>query len=781
MTIHKKLLRDIYENRGANAAALVVIIIGVMIFTGAWITMDTLVLSKDLFYEQGKFPDLYAELIAAPKKVLDSLKEIPEVEAVEGRLVQDVKVPDTSKVIRLVSRTTQIGKDILIEGNLPKAGEEEFLLDNKFAQSNRYQVGDKIPVIAEGKIKYLRVCGIAYSPETIYPIKDISSIFPDARDFGIGFIEFSTLHTLTGKNYFNQILFELKDKNNLEMVQDEVKKRLSSYGLLRQYPMEDQSSNVMVDGEIKELKATMLMMPLIFLSVASLVMGIMLKRMIEQQRGQIGILKAFGYADWTVGLHYALYCFILGLSGGIVGSLLGCWFSDVMLGVYRDFFNMKYVNDKPLLFYFIQGLILSGGFSMAVGFKNALKAVQINPSEAMREEAPKDGVKSVMEYAFFFPYLFNTQGKMSIRNISRNKKRSFFVVLGFTLAFAISVLPWTFLFLMQEMVMERYEQVERYDAKVFLSNLQDKAESEREIAHFDGILLSQGILDIPVTLIREGLQEEIQMIGIDPENELYTIMDDEKNKILVRSGGVILSHRLSEKLGADVGDTIWVESPHARYKEDKTAIKVKEIVQQGIGMNAYMEIDDLSKLLGYKPIINVILLDVEKDEVIDRLRDKYQDAPKVVGIQSKKENIRQIEHRMKVMYISMYFMAVLASAMSFSIVYNTYIVVLMERQREFSTLMVLGLKDREVLSIISLEQWLMSFLGIFLGIPLAKALIIFISRGLSTDMFTLPTTMKVESLLISGFLMSVSILLAQQFAGRKITRLNIVDALKSGE
>ena len=114
----------------------------------------------------------------------------------------------------------------------------------------------------------------------------------------------------------NRELVEIASKND-------IKREIENYGLINLYPQDDQISDTMIDGEIDEQKSLMIVMPIIFLSVAILVMGIMVKRIIEQQRMQIGILKSFGYSDFQVGFHYASYCLIIGLIDSIIGCEIG--------------------------------------------------------------------------------------------------------------------------------------------------------------------------------------------------------------------------------------------------------------------------------------------------------------------------------------------------------------------------------------------------------------------------------------------------------------------------
>jgi len=779
--LNKKLLRDLLENKGANLAAIVVVSIAIMLFVGASISLNTLIDSKDVAYELNNFPDVYARLISISDKKITSLQDIDKIKSFEPRLVEELKIANTNKTIRMMSITNNMGKYVLVEGSAPRENAFEILIDEKFAEANNYKIGQDITVISNGVKKNMKICGTMFTAEGIYSIRDNSTIMPNYSIFSLGFTDIASLQRLTGKNYYNEILFDLKDNVEFENVKNDIKREIENYGLINLYPQDDQNSDTMIDGEIDEQRSLMIVMPVIFLSVAILVMGIMVKRIIEQQRMQIGILKSFGYSDFQVGFHYASYCLIIGLIGGIIGCVCGVGFGHIMLSMYKVFFNMEFINNHSQTQLFIMGIALSSTFSVAAGINAATKAVNIMPSEAMRQEAPKSGKKMFIEALPVFNMIFNSRGKMSVRNISRNKKRSFFIILGIALAFAISVLPWSLLNLMDSMIFDRYRYTEKYDIKIFLNGFTSKSGGENALNSMSKIQYKQGILEIPVTLEYQGVKEDTVAIGLQQDSRLYTVVDDDKNKVDIPSGMIVLSEKLAEKLKADVGDYISLKSPYSKYKEDKHYIKVGKIVKQSIGMNGYLDITYLSNILGYEEMCNSILLKVEDENYIYDLREKFQDLEKIVSIQSKLENMNQIRQRMETMYSMIYFMAIIAAAMTFAIVYNTFVVVLLERQREISTLMVLGMKEKDVLSIISLEQNITSIIGVILGLPIAKLFIIIMSKTIITDTFTMPTDMSLNSVLIALILLVISAVSAQLLASRKLNNIEIVDVLKSGE
>ena len=781
MTLNKKLLRDLLENKGANFAAIIVVAIAIMLFVGAGIALDTLTDSRDTAYKENNFPDVYASVISINDKNLSSLQNIEKIKFFEPRLVEELKVANTNKIIKMMSITANIGKYVLIKGSTPRENAFEILIDEKFALANNYKIGQYITVVSNGVKKNLKICGTMSTAEAIYSLRDASSIMPDYKIYSLAFTDISSLQRLTGKNYYNEILFDLKENVEFENVKNDIKKEIDVYGLINLYSKEDQLSNKMIDGEIDEQKSIMVVMPVIFLSVAILVMGIMVKRIIEQQRMQIGILKSFGYSDFQIGVHYSSYCLIIGLIGGILGCVFGVGFGNIMVDMYKAFFNMEFINNQSQIQLFVMGITLSSIFSVAAGINAASKAVKIMPSDAMRQEAPKSGKKIFFEALPVFNMIFNSRGKMSVRNISRNKKRSFFIILGIALAFAISVLPWSLLNLMDKMVFDRYRYIEKYDIKVYLNGFTSKSGGENSFNSMTKITYKQGILEVPVILEFQGIKQDTVAVGLQQDSRLYTVLDDDKNKVDIPSGMIVLSEKLAEKLKADVGDYISLKSPYSKYKDDKHYIKVGKIVKQSIGMNGYLDITYISNILGYNELCNSILLKVEDKNYINDLREKFQDLEKIVSIQSKEENMSQIRQRMETMYSMMYFMALIAASMTFAIVYNTFVVVLLERQREISTLMVLGMKEKDVLSIISLEQNITSIIGVILGLPIAKVFIVIMAKALITDTFTMPTDMTLGPVLIALVLLVISVASAQLLASRKLNKIEIVDVLKSGE
>ena len=787
MTLYKKLFRDLMEHKGANIAAIVVIAIGLMMYAAFAMVMQTLELSIDKFYSDSKFPDGFVTVLTMPKSKIADIKDIEGISEAEGRLREDIRIADNfgtfsteTKYLRLVSSNTSVGTYIIEEGKAPRAGYMETVVDPMFADANDLKVGDKIPVIAYGKNVDLTISAIGRSAENVYALRNSSEIYPDPIIFGVGFMDITSLEKLTGKGHYTNVVFTIKDDADFDYIKRTIERELRPYGFISIVEKKDQESNLLLTNEMKQLEVSSTMLPLVFLSVSSMILYIMIKRIVEQQRGQIGILKAFGYSSLSIRMHYTSYCIVIGLLGGIIGGLFGLIFYQPLMSLYMMFFNMPILEGQILVSYLFRSIAISVVFAIFAGYRGSTQALLLSPSEAMREKEPVLGSRSLFEKIPLLYKALTTKGKMALRNISRNPARSFFVFVGIAFTFTLSVIPWTFMGQVDSMLFERYDDVEKYDVKVALSDLNALESVETEFTRHNEVYKAEGMLEIPVFFTNEHIKEPVSVIGLRENSDLYTVIDDDKNPVNIYKGGVVLSERLADKLRVKTGDYLTMESPYMRDKDKKERVRVISTVKQNVGINGYMDIEYLSAVLGYSPAANSVLLRA-KPNTAAVLKDIYEESPKITGINDTNEMIEKLKKFMGSFMGSMYYVALIAIVMGVAIIYNSYVIILSERKRELSSLMVLGMSEKEVLSIVTFEQWFIAIFAMLFGIPLSQSAVTAMGKSASTDMFSLAVKLDLNSLIIAFVVTIIAIVLAQVMASRKIKHLNIVDALKSNE
>ena len=789
VVLFRKMRRDLWEQKGAYVACIVVIAIGLMMYSSMSIVMDNLTLSKDSFYSNQNFAEGFAEVQAMPYNQIERLKNVEGLQDVQGRLVKDVRVimpsSEENVYLRLVSIDTSqavVLNDVLLEEGIPLSDDSlNMWVDNKFFEANALQLNDEINFVAEGKRQTFRVIGAGMSPEFIYALRTMTEIYPNPETFGIGYIPLSVMKNLfQEKDAVNNIVFTLKPGTSFEEVKDFLEIELKPYGLRSIYAREDQISHVLLTQELDQLRGMAKSMPLIFLSVAAMILYIMLKRMIEQQRTQLGTLKAFGYTNTEILFHYLSYALITGLAGGIVGAIFGTLLTGPFLSLYREFFNMPGLEASFSPQYFMLSLLLASSFALLAGYQGCKKMLLLEPAEAIRPAAPPPGKKVFLEKSSFFWDMLTVQGKMAMRNMVRNKVRTAFLFIGIMFTFSLLALPWSFKALSDVMLFEQFEKIETYDVKMPLAFPVDQQKAQRELADFPGVKAVESMAEIPVTLKNSWHERGVILLGLQSESRLYHIVDSSAKTVPPPDNGILISERLAELLQADIGTILMVESPFINKADTHKSIQVVGVIPQTLGMNAYMEISALQTFLGQGPLATSIILSIDEAS-IPLLSQKYNDSPLINSIENRVSLLTQMKELMASYAGTIYIMFIFGIVIGFAIIYNSSIITVSERSRELASMMVLGMTPEETLEVITFEQWFISIFGMLAGIPLTKLFMIGMAQSVASDMFSFNPEITFDTLLVAFLITVASIIFAQRMAARKLKKLSLVEVLKSRE
>jgi putative ABC transport system permease protein len=783
----RKMIRDIWSNKGSYFACLVIVVMGLVVFTAFSIVSTNLDFSKDTFYQEQNFAEGFAELVSMPEANMERLAQIEGVREISGRIVKEVQVHDPERdeniYLKLVSidlTDPQRVNDVrLLEGT--ELAERELLawIDNQFFAANNLQLGDSLEIIAGGRSREITIAGVGMSPEFSYPTRG-AELYPNPAQFGIAFLPLADMGMLFPElqGQVNDVVFTLEEGADYEGVRDRLETELDQYGLLNIYPREDQISHMILTQEVEGQKAASKSFPLLFLAIAGIILYIMLKRLVEQQRGQIGILKGLGYTRREIALHYLSYALVVGAGGGLLGGLTGIWLATPLTGLMMEFFNVPVVYEGFSWFYLGQGLLLSVIVFLVAGYTGARYALQLKPAEAMRPPAPALGKKFILEKIGFFSNMLTMQGKMAIRNLSRNKGRSLFMFLGIMLSCALVAVTWSFNDMVDKLIFYQYDEVETYDAKVTLAGPAAREPAQRELEGNSEVRWVEPLAEIPATLSHRWLEENVAVLGVSRDSSLYNILDSQGRRIIPPQEGLILSERLAGKLGVVKGSVLELESPYLRG-EDEVQVEVYRIIPQYIGMNAYMELTALEEILGQGELATALLINVNNDEGISTLRDRYRESEVLAGIDSSEEQVGVARDLMETFGSMIYMYVLVGVVIGFAIIYSASFIVLSERSWELASMRVLGLTASEVFSVITFEQWFISFFGILAGIPLGQAMQWAMGAALSTDMYSLPSRLTTESLIVAPFITAFSIWVAQRAALKRVRNLSLVEVLKS--
>ena len=783
----RKMIRDILENKFAYIACIIVIAIGLTTYSAMSTAKDNLFMAQEEFYKEYQLADVFAEVKTMPNARVQALAEIDGIAAVSGRLVKDVRVlmPDSNDNIylRLISLESPEGNKLnginLIRGKFPEQNRRQVLLAEKFFTAHQLDIGNKINVAINGKEVELSITGSGQSPEYVYALKELQSIAADPYSFEVAYLPYEDMEMLFDeKGLVNDVSFTLDPGVKFEDVEQKIKTELKQYELESLYEVEDQISNAMLSQELEGLEKMAASTPIIFLLIAAIILYIMLKRLVESQRGQIGTMKAFGYGKWEILFHYLWYGLFIGIVGGLLGGLFGSVLSAGLIEVYQDYFSLPNLEAQFSIKYFLLGVLMAALFSIAASFQGVRGVVKLQPADAMHPPVPTFTKKTWIEKVPGFLRMFNVQGRMAMRNIFRNKNRSIFTLIGMGFTFSLMASFFSMDSMVDTMMMDQFTKVQKHDAKLTFPKPMPRLDTVRELEHLKGVKLVEPFLEVPVSLKFTNHKKDVIALGIIENSTLYNVFDKEGNRLEAPKTGMMVSEQVADQLGVQAGDIIRMESIYA--KEDELKIKVEKIIPQYFGANVYMNQDALIDLLEQGEIATSALLSIDK-RYIANLKDEYGTSKYVGNIEIRQESIDMFNEMMELTAYMYGVMAVISIITGVAIVYNSSIISLAERKRELASLRVLGMTPKEVMEVISVEQWAIGFAGVIAGIPFANLINKALSKSMSSDLYTIPDVTYPDALVEALIGTIIAIWISQASVSRKVKQLDLVSVLKERE
>jgi len=778
--LNLRLFRLIKHTKGQFIAVTMIVMIGLMTYVALSTNIENLEGSVNHFYETSNYADIFVELVKVPKNKINALYKIDGIEEVDGRIVHDVplKVQDKNekvnvRIISVAPDNEQINSLYLRDGSLIRDDARDVLVIDMFGKTRGIDVGDTIRPQIAGRNYNMTVAGRVSTAEYIYLIENAQTLLPDLSKFGILFVSERFAENSFGlRGSYNQVLIRVKDVNEIERIMDDVEKALDRFGIRNIYERHDQLSSRMVYEEIRGNKEMSGYVPLIYLGVAGLIIAVMIGRIVKNNRVAIGVLKAMGYTNFDILMHYTKYSFFVGVVGGGLGILSGAKISTMLASLYTEtFFDIPTLVGRVYPEYVMGGMGIASVFTIAAGLWGARKVIQIHPAESMRPEAPKLGRKIFLDKFVFLWSRINFSWKIVLRNVFRSKRRFIFIALGIALTYAIALIP---IFMLEafDMIMDvQFGEFQNMDYSVnFRAPInEDGLVDLKGIIDVDDI---EGKLEIPFELVHGWREKTVTVIGLNKDTVFYNFRDVNDERTYVPDKGIALTVGLARYLGVGKGDFIKMKT-YLPGRED-LKVEVREIIQQSLGLNAYMEIGFMQEHLADKELITGAMINTELD-----LKEELEKMKNVGSVQTLLDLMAVFEEFLALTIMSIVTMMFFVGALGFTIVYNTTIMSINERLLEFSSLRVMGFGKNEIFSIILRENMVMGIIGIILGIPIGNYFIYSMGDLFNTELYSFSTDISAGSYVVAGVLTIIFALLAQLATYGKIRRLDFIDALKN--
>ena len=784
--LQRKLRRDAWHYRSQIGAIALVMACGVAVFVSMRSMHGYLRDRQAAYYADYHFAQLFAQVRRAPLAVAARLRAIPGVESVEPRVVSQVVLdvpgleePATGWLVSIPDRPRPMLNGIVLRsGRYPGRG-DEVVVSQAFARANRLRLTDRVGAVLEGRWETLRIVGTAISPEFIYEIPPSgASIFPDNRRFGVIWMQESGLagaFDLVGA--FNDVSFSLARDAQVPDVIARVDRILAPYGGTGAYTRKHQVSDQFISSEIEETQVTSILLPSVFLGVTAFLLHLVLSRLVATEREQIAVLKAFGYSNSAVALHYLGFAAVPVGLGTLVGTAGGVQLAAWFAGVYSRFYqfpDVSYHVDPGVLL----GAVAVGGGAAVVGALSAVRRVlALPPAEAMRPESP----------ASFRPGLFDRAGlgwriplaaRTILRNIQRRPGRALLNVTGLALAVALTV-SGRFMFDAIDFIKRlQFYDVWRQDVGVGF-NRPLEAGVRWELARLPGVTRVELTRDIPVRLRHGQAEERVAIQALEERALLRRIMEPDRAVWPAPAGGLLLTVALAHRLHLSVGDSVTVEVLEGR--RPVLTLPVAGVVNELLGLGAYVRFDALHRELREGPTASGALLSVDPNARA-ALNRRFKRMPAVSGVTWLDTLLSGFENTIAESFrISIVSIVIFAVIIASGVVYNAARVALAERGRELASLRVLGFTRREVAVMLLGEQALLTVVAIPLGLGAGRLLCWLVVTRFTSDLFRLPLVISDVTRLFAVAVLCLAATGSAFIVWRRIQRLDLVAVLKTRE
>lgn len=786
--LNRKLWRDVLASRWQFLAISLVAALGVQMFHSSLMAYENQKTSYRVSYERLGFADVTVALRRAPRSVLRQLAGIAGVRALEGRIVEEVEVEQTSgrrprvigRLITLPSgRPPRVNRVRILEGrSLSLTPAREVLLEASFAEANRYRPGDFLYIRYAGPRIRFRVVGIVASPEYVYPVMSAQALFPMPETFGVMFVHEEQAESLLGMAGSINEVVALTEPGRAEAVGKAMERRLRAYGPEKPQPQSEQPSNKLLQSDLQGFRPFIVVMPMLFLGTAALAVSLVLARWVQSQRAQIGYLRASGFSAQAVLFHYLNAGLMVGVMGGVVGAMGGHFVGLWLGGIYEEFLHMPYFVREAHPEIALMGFSLSVGVALLGALGPARQAARIPPAEAMRGAIPVQPFRSLRAR---LPLTL----AMPLRNLLRRPLRTIGTAAGVASAVVLLVLSGSFMDSLDQVLALYFRDLLRYDISVAFV-----PERSASIVHFfdrwPGVIRAEPTLELAVRVSHGNAEKETGAIGVMPNSQLRALPGPDGRSLTPLPDSVLSTAALAKRLGAEEGDLLHIayvqNTPERHASAD---MRLGPLVHQPVGLPVYMRLDELqwrfaAQLSMLPDAASGALLRVDS-AYIPAIRDRLQRTEGVALVQSQQEIQRQIQELTRYSRTIIMVMYLFGLAMAVAVIYTSTDIILWERTRELATLRTLGFGMGRLALLVTLENLLMAGIGALAGLYPGYLFAQTLMEMQATEGFSMQLVIYPRTYLLAVGGVLIGVLLTQWPGLQRIARTDLAGAIRLRE
>lgn len=782
--LDRKLIREVRKRIGQVLSIALIMGSGVAMLVMTLGTLDSLEASRDDYYRQNSFADVFASATRAPETLKDRIAAIPGVALFETRIVRAVTldVPDLAEPAsgRLVSlppgREPLLNQVTLVSGRFPMVGRaNEAVVNDAFAEANGLAPGDQIGALINGLQRRIAIVGVGLSPEFTYALPP-GGIMPDNRRFGIVWMNRDALAAafdLGGA--FNDLSISLARGASATTVIGRLDTLLDPFGGTGAHERKDQQSHAFLSSEIDQLRNMANILPVVFMSVAAYLLNTILSRMIDTDREQIGALKAFGFTNRSVAIHYLKLALIVAAIGLAFGYALGLYLEGMMSETYMRFYSFPSFSSRPSVTALVAGAVVAIAAAVVGALGGVRRAMRLAPAAAISPEPPPvygTGLLARLDGGDFF----DGPTRMMIRHLARWPARSGSTVLGVATATGLLIATFFAVDGTNFIMNFTFERTGRYDASVTLGTPQS-IEVMAEIERLPGVVAAEPGRDLRARFSHGPIEEEAVVIGIDQSASLRQIVDVGLKPFQVPGDGVVLSSQLASMIEAGPGDRVTIEMLDGNRAVEE--VYVSAITEEYMGAQAYVDRRFANDLLKEGELVQSAYLALDPLER-GAFYEAAKERPALGAITFQKIALEMFRETVaESQSIMMRVFQVLSAAIAAGVVYTSARITLSERARELASMRVLGFRRLEVSYILMGQLLLLVLLALPLGCLLGYGISALIAQGMQTELYRVPVVIEPASYGTAMGIVFLASIVTALFVRREVDRLDLIGVLKT--
>lgn len=798
----KNSLKKIKKSFGRYLSLVLIIFIGVGFYTGIIESIPNIRRVQTEFYNDKNTMDIKViSTLGLTDEDISAISEVEDVSVVVGSYSVDTLVDD--EVVRVHAIEENINGVLLRDGRMPKNNDE------CLADDNYYDVGDII-TIREGysndlSVSKYKVVGTIYSPMYTgneYGSSDIgngklhSFIYVDKDNFLFdyyteAFVSINTDDDIPYDEDYDEDVEEVIEDIKLvgeERINDRINNIVSSsFGMISKESLSNNTWYVLDRGEsiasylilgsqYEQVTTIANIIPIFFIIIVALMTSNTMKRMITEERGEMGTLLSLGFSNKSVIFTYLLYVISATLSGSILGYFIGTLLlPQIVYNCFPIYFpDIKYYFDFGLL---LVSVVVSCLLMMGVTISACRRELKDKPAYLLRPVAPKSGKVILLERINFIWSSLSFSMKITMRNISRYKSRVLITLIGSAGCCFLILLGFALRDSIRMVGTKQYNDIVKYDNLIILNKSVDDFSSLKY--DFSGLVKDELLLS-QSSYKAVNDEDNLDLYVVVPEDEelfyKYFILNDKKNgSKLTFDDGIIITPKIAERFDVEVGKILTIENSD----KEKFRIRVGGIIENYVSNYIYMTGDKYLEIFGEDVLYNVVVSKNvgSSDEVARRLLN----TGKVVNVSFSKDMLKSANEMVEGLDEVVVLLVVISCMLAITVLYNLTSINISERTREIATLKVLGFKDKESNSYIYRETMITVCFGIILGMLITPPLHNMVMGYLEVDTLVFLKTIKIESYIYASILTFIFALIMQVVTYLKIKKIDMIESLKSVE